>query len=81
MAISYTWKSKTLKSDEFGDATELVLAMEGLENGLTHRSLLTVSFGGDDIKAQSDWTDAEIDIWAETHRANLEATIASQFNP
>jgi hypothetical protein len=80
MDIEYNWKAKKLKEDDFGDATTLILAMTGIKDGVTKTEGLAISFGGDDIKAQSDWTDAEIDTWAETHRTSLETAIALQFN-
>ena len=79
MSITYNWKNKKLKQDDFGVATELVLAMEGTKDGITHKALMDVSFGGSDLKDYSDWTDEQINTWAEKYRVNLETIISEQF--
>jgi len=79
MSITYSWKNKKLKQDDFGVATELVLAMEGTKDGITHKALMDVSFGGNDLKDYSDWTDEQINTWAEKYRLNLETVISEQF--
>ena len=41
---------------------------------------VAVSFGGDDLKPFSAWTQGDIDAYAETVRPAIESQIESQIN-
>jgi len=79
MAITFTWLRKKLKEDDFGDVTDLLLSMQGTDGVDTYKNAMVVSFGGDDIKPIDEWTDAEIDTWAESNRSTLESAITFEF--
>jgi hypothetical protein len=70
---------KHLKEDDRGYVMSLYLEMQGTnDSGKTTISSMTVSFGGDDYKPKSQWTQEQIDQWAEQMRAQLEQNINAQ---
>ena len=78
--MQYTWTVKHLNSDRRGYASDAYFEMEGVDDSGTKKiGSVAVSFGGDDLKPMSAWKQEDIDVYAETLRANLEAQIAEQF--
>jgi len=74
MAITYTWKTKALAQDEFGECNKAKWELTGVEDGsgkTASRGALTI-FGTDEIKDKSAWTQAEIDAYAENIRASFD---------
>jgi len=78
--ITYTWVAKNLKTDDLGFANQMVCSLKGTsEEGQSHSSIAYINYGGEQYKARSDWTDAEIDASAETVREQLEQNIQTLF--
>ena len=74
MAISYTWKSKSLAQDEFGECTKAKWELTGVEDGsgkTASRGAVTV-FGPSEVKDKSAWTEAEIDAYALSVRTKFD---------
>ena len=72
MAITYTWIKKSLAQDEFGECTKAKWGLEGIDDvsGKSARHEAATVFGGVDIKDKADWTQAEIDAFAEKIRVS-----------
>ena len=83
MAITYTWIKKALASDEFGECTKAKWLLEGIDDtsGKSARQEASTVFGESDIKDKADWTQAEIDAFAENVResCNFDQEIADQI--
>jgi len=74
--MQYTWTVKHLNADRRGYASDAYFELEGVdENGVKKIGSVAVSFGGDDLKPMSAWQQTDIDAYAETFRADLEAQI------
>ena len=71
MAMSYTWIKKALAQDEYGDCTKAIWELEGTNDvtGKTERMSCTTVFRDTAIKPKSEWTQSEIDTYAEKARA------------
>jgi len=78
--ITYTWKAKKLREDDFGYASTLVLSMEAQKNDEIKRESISISFGGSDLKSIDEWTQEEIDAVAESHRITMEESLTNQFS-
>jgi hypothetical protein len=78
--MQYEFLVKNLKEDDRGYAASLYLEMQGT-NGSGDKALssVSVSFGGDDYKPKSSWTQEQTDQWAEAMRPQLQKNIESQF--
>jgi hypothetical protein len=78
--MQYEFLVKHLKEDDRGYAASLYLEMQGT-NGSGDKALssVSVSFGGDDYKPKSSWTQEQTDQWAETMRSQLQQNIDVQF--
>lgn len=81
MSISFTYDVKYLKPDDRGYATSLYCEMSGTQDGVKKSASTVFSFGGDDYKPVSQWSQQDIDQWAESARAQLEENITAQFEP
>jgi hypothetical protein len=78
--IEFSWNVKYLKEDERGYASTFFCEMNGVLEGITKTANSVFSFGGDDYKPKSQWTQEQIDQWAEIARSNLEEQINAKFN-
>ena len=79
MNITYNWNVKFLKQDDRGYATSLLCELSGTNGENTKIASMVNSFGGDDYKPYLQWKQEDIDSYAESNRANLEASISQQF--
>ena len=78
---TFSWNVKYLKEDDRGYASILFLELKGVsDQGVTKTASSVTSFGGDDYKPKSEWTQEQIDQWAETARVRLEENLNNQFN-
>jgi hypothetical protein len=78
--MQYEFLSKHLKEDDRGYATSLYLEMQGTNDSNEKIvSSISVSFGGDDYKPKSSWTQEQIDQWAETMSSQLQQNIDAHF--
>jgi hypothetical protein len=80
MSITYNWNVKFLKQDDRGYATSLFCELSGTNGEITKIASVVNSFGGNDYKPYSQWTQEEIDSFAESNRIDLEANITEQLN-
>lgn len=78
--LEFSWNVKHLKEDERGYASTLFCEMNGVSEGITKTANSVFSFGGGDYKPKVQWTQEQIDQWAETVRSNLEEQINAKFN-
>jgi hypothetical protein len=78
--LEFSWNVKHLKEDERGYASTLFCEMNGVLEGITKTANSVFSFGGDDYKPKSQWTEEQINQWAEIARSNLEEQINAKFN-
>jgi len=79
MAITYTWRAKKLKSNDFDEAATLFLVLKGVEGDNSAEASASISFGGDDLRPMDDWTQAEIDAKASEEEPDLQAIIQSRL--
>jgi hypothetical protein len=78
---TFSWNVKHLKEDDRGYASTLFLELKGVsDQGRTETASSITSFGGDDYKPKSEWTQEQIDQWAETARVRLEEILNDKFN-
>ena len=75
MNIEYTWIVKNLNSDARGYANSLYLELQGYDGTNSAVSNVMCAFGGEDYKPKSNWSNEEIDIYAETHKEVLQNMI------
>lgn len=80
MTITYSWNVKYLKEDERGYASTLYCELQGVDGDKKATSSCSISFGGDDYKPKTQWTQTDIDLWADKEKSNLEEDITNQFN-
>lgn len=80
MTITYSWNVKYLKEDERGYASTLYCELQGVDGDKKATSSCSISFGGDDYKPKSQWTQEQIDVFADTMKSSLEAEIQYQFD-
>ena len=79
--VTFSWNVKNLKEDDRGYASILFIELKGVsDQGVTKTVSSVTSFGGDDYKPKSEWTQDQIDQWAETARVRLEEALNDQFN-
>jgi len=79
--MQYEFLVKHLKEDDRGYAASLYLEMQGTNDSSKKTiSSVSVSFGGDDYKPKTQWTQEKIDQWAERIRPSLEENINIEFN-
>ena len=77
----FTWNVKYLKEDDRGYASTLFCEIKGVSaQGVTKIANTVFSFGGDDYKPKMQWTQEQIDQWAETVRPGLEEKINAELN-
>jgi hypothetical protein len=77
---TFSWNVKHLKEDDRGYAASLLCELQGTSNtGATKIASVVTSFGGADYKPKLQWTQEQIDQFAENHRASLEQEIESLF--
>lgn len=83
MAITYTWIKKALAQDEFGECTKAKWVLEGVDDvsGKSARQEAASVFGTNEIKDKADWTQEEIDAYAESVRVScrFDQEIADQI--
>jgi len=79
MAITYTWRAKKLKANDYDEAATLFLVLKGVEGDNSAEASISISFGGDDLRAIDDWTQAEIDAKAAEEEADLQAIIQQRL--
>ena len=78
--MQYEFLVKHLKEDDRGYAASLYLEMQGTnEAGDKTLTSTSISFGGDDYKPKSQWTQEQTDQWAEAMRPQLQQNIDAQF--
>lgn len=76
MAINFEWVVKHLTADNRGYATIGVFEMQGVDDsGATANGSVTVCFGADELKPLRQWSDADIDAYAESKRGDIEQFI------
>jgi len=72
MQITYKWTVKNLNTDVRGYATIGYFEMQGAdENGNVALGSVTVCLGDDELKPRNQWTDADIDEYAETKKTKF----------
>ena len=80
MSITYTWLIKHLSTDNRGYANIGYFELQGTdESGKSVKSAATVCFGDNDLKPLVQWTQENIDSYAETKRLGIEETIFEQL--
>ena len=83
MAIAYQWIIKSLASDEFGECSKAKWVLEGTDDvsGKSARQEAVTVFGANEIKDKADWTQEEIDAYAESVRVScrFDQEIADQI--
>lgn len=79
MNILFNYEIKHLKTDERGYASSLYCEMSGVKDGVKTSASTVFSFGGNDYKPASQWSQEDIDQWAETARLQLQENITAQF--
>ena len=83
MAIAYQWIKKSLASDEFGECSKAKWVLEGTDDvsGKSARQEAVTVFGANEIKDKADWTQEEIDAYAESVRVScrFDQEIADQI--
>jgi hypothetical protein len=79
MTILFNYEVKHLKSDDRGYATSLYCEMNGIKEGVKKIASTVFCFGGDDYKPMGQWTEQDIDNWAQNARLQLEENITAQF--
>lgn len=80
MAITYSWVVKYLKQDERGYASTLYCELQGEQDSVVKTAASSTSFGGADYKPYTQWTQEQIDAFADTMKPGLEAEIQYQFD-
>lgn len=80
MTITYTWTVKNLNADQRGYAQTLYLELEGTDGVTTGKAASISVLGGDEYKPMSKWTQEDIDAFAESKRAALEAEVGNHLN-
>jgi len=83
MSINYTWIKKSLAVDEFGECIKAKWSLEGVDDvsGKSAIQEAVTIFGDTDLKDRDDWTQEEIDAFAEKIRVscNFDQEIADQI--
>lgn len=79
MANTYIWVIKHLNSDQRGYAQSLYLELEGTNGTDTVTESCVSVFGGSEYKPMNQWTQEQIDAWAEEQKPNLQKTIDSRL--
>jgi hypothetical protein len=80
MAITYSWVVKYLKQDERGYASTLYCELQGEQDAVIKIASSSTSFGGADYKPYVQWTQEQIDVFADTMKPGLETEIQYQFD-
>jgi len=76
MSITYEWVVKHLSANNRGYANIGVFEMQGTDELSRYaKGSVTVVFGDSELKPLAQWTQENIDAYAETKRADIEQAI------
>lgn len=78
--INYTWLVKNITADMRGYATIGYFELQGTNDlGTVATSSITVCFGADELRPIAQWTQAVIDNYAESKRADMEVDLTARI--
>jgi hypothetical protein len=81
MSTIYEFTIKKLKEDDRGYASSLYCEMQGTaDDGRKTIAGAAISFGGEDYKPYSSWSQDEIDFAASTLQTSMQESIDYQLN-